>query len=552
MASIRFPITVLFLTFFSAGFLVYGEETNKDIYKTLDKMIADKQRYDEQKEEKIHRHKDMLRLKELSKIQEFEINDNLSKEYFKYKLDSAIFYGERNLQIAKELHRDDLVNASKIQLSMYYSTSGMYIEAQEILKSINRETMEQNLLPEYYYSVSQFYGHYSQSNNNRKYMRLNEAYRDSLLSVLSPDSQEYQFTYAEKILYQGQIDIAEKRLLSLLSKTPEEDKDYAFITYLLGYLYKQKQKDELQKYYFALSAIADIKNAIKDNASLQSLALAFYESGDIDRAYRYMKSAIDDAVSSNVRFRTIEISEFYTVINTAYVAKEKKQKRTLQTLIFSISLVSLFLILSIIYVYKQKNRVARIRKELYRTNVRLTELNEDITRSNEQLHEVNAKLSDSNHIKEEYIAHFFNLLSSSINRLENYRKSLLKKAMNNQLDEVVKSLRSTSLTENQLEDLYLQFDSTFLNLYPSFVEQFNALLIKEEQITLKPGELLNTELRIYALIRLGITDSVKIAEFLRYSVSTIYNYRTKARNKAAVSRKKFEEMVMEIDSYAQE
>jgi len=138
------------------------------------------------------------------------------------------------------------------------------------------------------------------------------------------------------------------------------------------------------------------------------------------------------------------------------------------------------------------------------------------------------------------------MCSSYINKLEDYRKSLNKKATKGNREELFKILKSTSIIEDELAELYRNFDTIFLNLYPTFVEEFNDLLINEEQVELKDHEKLNTELRIFALIRLGITDSVKIAAFLRYSLSTIYNYRTKARNKAAVSRDEFEKMVMKI------
>lgn len=228
------------------------------------------------------------------------------------------------------------------------------------------------------------------------------------------------------------------------------------------------------------------------------------------------------------------------------MAKEYKQKSELKRFLIFTSILVLCLVVAVIYVYKQMKRVSRIRKELYRANVKLIDMNEDMTNTNSQLNDVNLQLSEANHIKEEYIAHFFDLCSTYVGKLEDYRKSLNKKAANNQLDELFKMLKSTTIVDNELEELYKQFDNIFLNLYPGFVEGFNSLLIKEEQVQLKPGELLNTELRIFALIRLGITDSVKIAGFLRYSLSTIYNYRTKARNKAAVSRDEFENQVMKI------
>ncbi|MNE44367.1 hypothetical protein D3C80_1385890 [compost metagenome] len=204
--------------------------------------------------------------------------------------------------------------------------------------------------------------------------------------------------------------------------------------------------------------------------------------------------------------------------------------------------------MAIAYVYMQMKKVTRIKEELFVTNEKLAQLNKEISSTNEQLNERNAELSESNHIKEEYIAHFFDLCSTYINKLEGYRKELNKKVSDKKLEELFKMLKSTKVVDNELEELYNNFDSIFLNLYPTFVNDFNSFLIPDEQVVLKQGELLNTELRIFALIRLGITDSVKIAAFLRYSLSTIYNYRTKARNKAIVSRDEFEKMVARIGS----
>ncbi|NDV78593.1 DUF6377 domain-containing protein [Dysgonomonas sp. 511] len=541
----RYLIPLLFLLICSVETTFAKNEQDSLIIK-LYKEINNKPFYDNKKRQKINALEQLLNVKNLSVLQEYGINTQLAQEYRKYIIDSAIYYTEKNRELALTVDNMELLAETRLQLSLLYSATGMYIEAKDILNNIDRGSISENLLPLYFEANSQFCGHYAQSNSRHSYFQINEAYRDSLLSVIDPNSTKYKISYAEKILFQNQLEIAEKRLQTLLEKTPEDDTDYGLITYLLGNVYKKKHNVGLQKHYYALSALADIRNSIKDNASMQSLALLAYESEDIDMAYKFTKSAIDDAVFCNVRFRTIEISEFYSIINTAYLAKEKKQKEELQLSLIFISILSLFLIIAVIYVYKQMKRVARIRKELYRTNVKLTELNKDISDSNTLLHKVNTELSESNHVKEEYIAHFFDLCSAYITKLEDYRKALNKKAANNQLDELFKMLKSTTIVDNELEELYKKFDNIFLSLYPTFVEDFNSLLIKEEQVILKPGELLNTELRIFALIRLGITDSVKIAGFLRYSLSTIYNYRTKARNKAAVSRNEFEERVMNI------
>lgn len=537
--------SLLSLILLFATIAVSSHNDADSVIMALDKVLQDKQHYINIKEKKIHELQRLLEVPGLSETQEYDINIRLYKEYQKYKLDSAVYYIEKNLHIARQSDNEEMRIASKLQLAVLYSTSGMYLESEKILHEIPRHKLYSDLLASYFYAYNQFYGHYAQSNRRSIYMELNKVYRDSLIAVLPANSKDYEIIYAEKLLDQGQSDAAEKTLLPLMEKI-DDPADYALVTYLLGNVYQQKQDIGQQKKYYALSAIADIKNAIKDNASLLSLALIFYEEGNVDQAYKYTKSAIEDAVFSNVRFRTIEISEFYSIINTAYLAKEAKQKSELQTYLLLISLLSVFLIAAVIYVYKQMKKVSRIRKELYSTNLKLKDLNHDISIKNGQLEEMNLQLSEANHVKEEYIAHFFDLCSDYINKLESYRKTLNKKAANNQMDELFRMLKSNTMVENELEDLYKNFDTIFLNIYPTFVEDFNALLSEEEKIYPKQGELLNTEIRIFALIRLGITDSVKIAAFLRYSLRTVYNYRTKVRNKAAGERDDFEEKVKRI------
>lgn len=517
-----------------------------DLTELLNKEIAYKPNYDKEKEAKLEVLKNLLKIKDISLNQLYDINYQLLQEYNKYNIDSAIYYTEQNLEIAPKLQSKDFIIVSQLKLSLFYSIIGKYIESKDILDSIDRNKLSDKTLVLYYEAYSRFYEYYAQSNNQHTYFQINESYRDSLLNVIDINSLDYKILYAKKMLYQGQLDITESRLLPLIEQGDLNSEQYALVTYLLGNLYKEKNNKELQKKYYILSAICDMQNSIKENASMQSLALMYYDSGNIEQAYKLTKSAIDDAVFSNVRFRNIELSKFYSIINNTYLAKETKQKKDLQYMLICISILSIVLIITIIYIYKQIKRLSRIRKELYHTNLKLKELNEGITRTNTQLSNLNRDLSESNHIKEEYIAQFFDMCSSYINKIESYRKALNKKAMNHEMEDLFKMLKSNTMIDDELGELYRNFDAIFLNLYPTFVEGFNALLISEEQVYPKQGELLNTELRVFALIRLGITDSVKIASFLRYSLSTIYNYRTKARNKAVVSRDEFEKMIMEI------
>ncbi|WP_243392488.1 DUF6377 domain-containing protein [Solitalea longa] len=475
-------------------------------------------------------------------------NNNLINEYQKFKLDSAITYVKWNLVIASQLNKIELIDESKLQLAALYSSSGRYRESESMLKSIEKKRLSKPMLADYYEANFRFYEHYATNSFDVTYIKEIAKYRDSLLSVLDTSSLRYKINLAQQNVNSSQLKTAERELVPLLKIAKPNTPDFAMVTYLLGVIYSRSDMPDLEKKYFMLSAMADLESAVKDHASTQRLALIYFKEGNIDEAYKLMKSAIEDAIFCNVQFRTTQLSSFYTIINTAYQEKEAKRKSQLQLYLVTISLLAIFLVMAVFYVYKQMRKVSKIKEELFGTNEKLAVLNKQITKTNEQLNSSNTDLSESNRVKEEYIAHFFDLCSTYINKLESYRKELNKKVSEKRFDELSKLLKSTSIVDNEVEELYRNFDHIFLNLYPTFVKDFNALLIPDEQIEIKPGDLLNTELRIFALIRLGITDSVKIAAFLRYSLSTIYNYRTKARNKAAVSRDDFEKLVIRIGS----
>ena len=509
----------------------------------LNKVLADKEQYVINKEQGIQNLKQMLDVASLSLQQEYDINLKLYEEYLKYQSDSAVSYVLKNREIARRLGQDELKYESEIQLAGLYSTKGMFIESKELLDGIDITTLPRRLLPAYYGTYHNFFNHYRQSNDNIINYEKNEEYRNAFLAMLDPQSWQYRIEEVIRQVFSGED--AEEPLLELLEQTTDEDKDRAVIAFLLAYMYQLQGKTELQMQYYAISAITDIINCIKDNSSLSGLALTYYAMGKVDGAYKFFQAAIDDVVFCNVRYRASEALVFYPIINENYHQKELLQKRRLQLFLLVISILLIFLIAGITYIYIQMQHLSKIRKELYHTNLKLSELNNDLLQANDQLKE-------SNLIKEEYIAHFFDLCSTYIDKLESYRKTLNKQAANKHWGEVEKLLRSTSLIDKELEELYEKFDAIFLTLYPSFVTEYNALQVKDKQIFPKSNELLNTELRIFALIRLGIADSVKIADFLRYSVSTIYNYRVKARNNAVVAREQLEEEIMKIGNYTKQ
>lgn len=535
----RFTFIRIILFTLLCPFGILAQKENNSLISELNKVIDKKQFYIDAKEQRMQAQKQLLDMKYLSPEQEFDINEQLYNEYKKYISDSAVSYVLKNIQIAEKLNDPERKNSSEIELAWLYSSRGLYFEAKDLLEGIDRNGLSNDLLARYYEVYGSFCSHYGQSNDKLDYYLKSEHYRDSLLALLDEESYEYRLNSGIKLVYQGRMNEAETVLNKLFSDIPEESPEQATVSYFLSLIYKQTGQSGLQEKHLLISAIADIKNAIKDNASPQELALFYFHQGNVDKAYLFIDLAINEALFCNLRYRAIESSSFYPIINASYQEKESRRNADLQLFSLLISILSVLTVLITIYLYVQMKKLSRIRRQLKDTNKELSLLNTN-------LNQVNTSLLDANLIKEEYIGHFFDLCSSYIDKFESYRKDLNKLAANKKLDELYVALKSTHFVDNEVEELYRNFDSIFLNLYPTFVDDFNNLLMPEERITVKQGELLNTELRIFALIRLGVTDSVKIAAFLRYSLRTVYNYRTKMRNKAAGARDDFEKRVAGI------
>ena len=328
--------------------------------------------------------------------------------------------------------------------------------------------------------------------------------------------------------------------------TEPDTPQYALVTYHRSLIYKYLGDKIREKQNLCLSAISDIRSAIKDHASLWMLAQLLYENGDMERAYQYMRFSWNATKFYNARLRSWQSADVLSLIDKTYQAMIEKQNDRLQQYLVLITALLVLLIGALGYIYRQMKKLAVARNHLQTANHQLNQLNEELQQMNACLTSTNAELSESNQIKEEYIARFIKLCSTYINRLDAYRRMVNKKVSAGQIAELLKITRSQDALDEELEELYANFDTAFLHLFPDFVKKFNALLQDNEQIILKKDELLNTELRIFALIRLGIEDSSQIAEFLRYSVNTIYNYRAKVKNKARGSREDFEDLVRKI------
>lgn len=541
-------VILILLAIAFPGLLCAKDNKSTDaLLREIDGLVKNRRTYGVEKETRITDLKRLL-AEAASDEQRYGFCGRLFDEYRAYNLDSSFVYAQRKEELAHRLNKQDYLDDSAMNIAEVMGTTGMYKEALELLGKIDKKTLPDYLYGYYYHLYRTIYGlmgDYAVTEKAKKeYYRMTDLYRDSLLQVNASDSLGHALVMADKCIVHARYDEAIDMLMEYYRKPFLDDHAQAMIAYTISEGYRLKGDKQGQKHYLALSAIADLKSAVKEYVSLRKLASLVYEEGDIDRAYNYLKCSLEDATLCNARLRTLEISQVFPIIDKAYQLKTERQQREMKISLICISLLSVFLLAAIFFVYKQMKKVAAARREVVDTNTLLQELNEELHDSNSQLKEMNHTLSEANYIKEEYIGRYMDQCSTYLDKMDLYRRSLNKIAAAGRVEELYKAIKSSQFLDEELKEFYANFDVTFLQLFPNFVDEFNVLLTEPMQP--KPGEQLNTELRIFALIRLGITDSTKIAQFLRYSVTTIYNYRTRVRNKALGEREEFEAKVMKI------
>ena len=515
----------------------------------LDQAIKERPIYMEQKELKLVELKRQLH-RQIPDEERFAILGTLLDEYRSFNTDSALHMAEEREQIAIRLGNREYIDNARMNKADVLGMTGMYKEVMDLMRNIHIDRLPVDIHPYYYHIYRTVYGlmaDYAVTAYEKKlYTELTDKYRDSLLLVNKDNLLIHTLIQSDQYNVRNEYDKAIRLLTDYLAMQKDYEHDVAICAYTLSESYRLKGDKEKEKEYLIVSAMADMKTAVREYISLRKLAVLLYQEGDIERAYSYVKICMEDAAACNARLRKLEILEIFPIINDAYQQKTEKQQEQMKWALVSISLLSLFLLLAIFYVYKQMKKVAAARREVIDANKRLKELNDELHLSNAQLKEANHSIAENSYLKEEYIGRYMDQCSVYLEKMDNYRRSLGKIAATGNVEELYKNIKSSKFIEGELKEFYTNFDNTFRQLFPTFVEDFNALLADDEQISLKAGERMNTELRIFALIRLGITDSVKIAQFLRYSVTTIYNYRTKVRNKAAGDRDLLEQEVMTI------
>ena len=536
----------------------------EEIFSKLDEMILRREEYRGMKEERIR----MLQKQfnnQVSIEESFYVNKLFYEEFYVYNADSAMAYADKNLDIALQLKRKDWEYVWKINKSFLLSATGLLKEAEDELKSVPVKELSGDVLTDYYGQMVYLWSHFgqytgSQSENvQRSYLDKERMYRDSVYSVVKPSHPLYLWYKGCYFQYQGEDEMRKviPELTQVLDSASLETRYDAMNAYILGSIYRDLGDMDNYMKYLAYSSMADITSCNKDIASLEELGTFLFSLGDIDRAYSYINYCLQNALFYNNRVRIMGISGIIDQINGVYQEHMRQQGERVRSYLVIVSVLSVVLLLSIIYIYYKLRQLATSRSKLREMNgelnrhvydlseaqKQLKEVNDKLQALNVELKDVNAQLRESNYVKEEYIGYVFSICSNYINKLDEYRKNINRKIKTNQIDEVKAMTDRPTMAQKELKEFYKNFDAIFLHVYPSFVSDFNELLLPEERIVLKEGELLNTELRIYALVRLGINDSVKIAEFLHCSPQTVYNNRLRVRNKAIVPKEQFAETV---------
>ena len=560
-------VCLLFPAYVCADTSKHALEENRKLLHSLDSLLEQQDLFVRVKEERIKQLKmQYSRVKDVKEL--YAMNRMVYLEYRVYDADSALHYINKNIQLAQQTNNRTWEVVSLLEQSFVLTSSGLLTEALKAVSDIQPEELPQNLRSEYFGRLCTLYSRlrdYSseKSQLSEHYNNLQKAFRDSVYLTATPD--ELRYWNCRAWLYMGTPEIEPvKQAFEENKQTLSNDsRKYSIATYNLSAIYRSENNESKYLENLILSAMADIRSVNGDIGSLQEIAEYLFKHGEIDRAYNYILYCSQKAMLFHNRVRIVKMSHLQNQIYKAYQEQSRTQQKRLQASLIAVSFLFLVLIGAFLFIRKQMRRLKEANLKLDSTNQklsvnmdalstahqRLEEVNIQLKDLNTQLQEVNDQLRESNYVKEEYIGYVFNICSTYISKLEEFRKNINRKLKVGQIEDVKAMTDSSATASNELKEFYQNFDTIFLHLYPDFVGDFNALLLPEERIELKEGELLNTELRIHALIRLGITDSVKIADFLHCSAQTVYNNRLRTRNKSIIPKEDFINAVKKLGKY---
>lgn len=497
--------------------------------------------------------------------QRFWICRNLVDEYSSYNSDSALHYIDASTAVGRQAGRREWIDEMNLNRAYIYAATGLLAEAESALNEVDPLQMTPALATEYYNRLLFVLTHKDQylgkNSLTRPYSERAKAMLDSVSRLMQPSDPQYIWFLAWRSMTdpaktRETIPVVEKALESSTYSTREE----AMNAWILSRLYELNGNSDMMMRYLILSAIADVRTSNKEIASLEEISNRLYQSNDLERANDYISHCLQLANDYKSRVRVGRLADLQYHITKAYSQRNDRQRRKLNVYFIIALVFAACLAVAMLFLYKQNRRIHRSKTELDRSNAQLNSKVEELSQTRRQLKDANdrleilyrnvrdeaGELAAGNDAKERYIADIFAICSDYISKLDEFRRNIYRKIVAHNFDEVKELTKSHELSHGEIKELYQNFDSIFLKVYPNFVDDFNTLLRPDERVAMKKPGVLTTELRIYALVRLGINDSVKIARFLHCSTQSVYNARMKMRNKSDISKEQFAEAVRRL------
>lgn len=527
----------------------------QDLLAELKSAIEKESLYDIQKWQKISGLRRQLKATPEDNLERLhELNRELLNEYRVFRQDSAFFYGLRTRQLAELLGNEEDIAQAIINLADISVSAGMYKEALDYLSLVEPAELQKSIRSLYYGLLGRCYSEMAEFSNIRKfsveYNLLAREYREKALALTEPGTFFGDFLKGYMIYKEGGLEQARGIFEDLIDRDLNL-REQALTNFVLGEIYLKMGEKEEAIPYLSRAAIADIKTSTKENLALVRLSELLFEIGDAKAASVFIHKAFEDASFYGAQQRKIRVGAILPLIEEQIINTIEKQRSRLLTQNLVMSLLLVFVIALVVVILfqvrnlkKARHTIGEAHENLKSINGELTAVNEKIRSQNEELNRVNYLLLEANKIKEEYIGFFFSRDADLFDKFQEFKSKLESDLNSGNLDKARYFIENYDL-KREKEKLLRNFDEAFIKLFPNFIEEFNSLLKEEEQIQLKNGQLLNMELRIFALIRLGIKHNDIIAQILGYSVNSIYAYKTKIRNRSVLEKKDFDEKLMQ-------
>ncbi len=516
----------------------------------LTKTIEGVRQYDEQKKNNIQAiERRLAQAKQASPASLFQLNLELYEAYKLFKYDSAFVYAVRLQQLARVSGNENLQELARLKMVFILLSAGMYKETLDSLAVIQVKNQPEPVKAEYYILFARYY--YDLANYDFDpyyspgYDKRGNAYLDTALGFLPPASFDYNYYNGLRHFKGGDSTTAFSFFYALLQQPGLTAHQLALAASTLSGIYLQRGQQDSAINLLARAAIADIYSGTKETYAIFNLSSLLFKNGDVKHASVFIEHAMNNASFYGARQRKVQMSAILPLIESEKLALVEAQRGVLIRYSIALTLLALALVGLSLVIFRQVKKLKLAQQKLSEAHQRQQEINSQLEEAYKRLAEVNERLEEANKIKEEYIGYFFNLDSEYFARLDKLKNTIEAKLAERKLDEIRYVLRNVD-PGREKEELLQSFDKVFLKLFPNFVPFINSLLREDGQIRLKENELLNTDLRIFALMRMGIKETEKIAQILEYSVKTIYSYKTRIKNKAIVANDEFEAQIMNI------